>query len=102
MDDISSSHATVDNSLIAAQKLGNGSFHRIAYADWGRRGNPHAVVSSARHRLPRAVLLRGIDRWSVGSKLSCPMRVAEFEGVGHAPALMSREQIAAVKEFLLE
>ena len=47
-------------------------------------------------------LLRGIDLWSVWSKLSCPMRVAEFEGVGHALALMSREQIAAVKEFLLE
>ena len=73
-------------------------------------------------------LLRGIDLWSVWSKLSCPilvlrgaesdvlpsstlaemrsrkpdLRVVEFEGVGHAPALMSADQIAAVKSFLLQ
>jgi hypothetical protein len=27
--------------------------------------------------------------------------VAEFPGIGHAPALMSKDQIAVVKEFLL-
>jgi hypothetical protein len=28
--------------------------------------------------------------------------VVEFAGVGHAPALMSEDQIAAVKRFLLQ
>jgi len=72
-------------------------------------------------------LLRGIDLWNVWSKLECPtlvlrgaqsevllkktldemrsrkpdLEVAEFAGVGHAPALMSEEQIRVVKEFLL-
>jgi len=72
-------------------------------------------------------LLRGIDLWNVWSKLECPtlvlrgaqsevllkktldemrsrkpdLEVAEFAGVGHAPALMSAEQIRVVKEFLL-
>ncbi|HWM41605.1 MAG TPA: alpha/beta hydrolase [Burkholderiales bacterium] len=72
-------------------------------------------------------LLRGIDLWNVWSKLECPtlvlrgaqsevllkktvdemrerkpdLEVAEFEGVGHAPALMSADQIRVVKEFLL-
>ena len=73
-------------------------------------------------------LLRGIDLWSVWSKVACPVLVlrgaesdvlpektleemrarkphveaVEFEGVGHAPALMSPEQIAVVKRFLLK
>jgi len=73
-------------------------------------------------------LLRGIDLWSVWSKLECPVlvlrgaesevllkrtveemrsrkpdvEVVEFPGVGHAPALMSAEQIRVVKEFLLK
>jgi len=72
-------------------------------------------------------LLRGIDLWNVWSKLECPtlvlrgaqsevllkktldemrsrkpdLEVAEFAGVGHAPALMSAEQIRVVREFLL-
>jgi pimeloyl-ACP methyl ester carboxylesterase len=72
-------------------------------------------------------LLRGIDLWSVWSKLECPtlvlrgaesevllkstveemrsrkpdVEVVEFPGVGHAPALMSADQIRVVKEFLL-
>jgi pimeloyl-ACP methyl ester carboxylesterase len=72
-------------------------------------------------------LLRGIDLWNVWSKLECPVlvlhgaksevlldrtlqemrerkpevEVAEFPGVGHAPALMSADQIRVVKEFLL-
>jgi hypothetical protein len=29
------------------------------------------------------------------------LEVVEFPGVGHAPALMSKDQIAVVKEFLL-
>jgi len=72
-------------------------------------------------------LLRGIDLWNVWSKLECPtlvlrgtdsevllpatvaemrsrkpdVEVVEFAGVGHAPALMSDEQIRVVKDFLL-
>ncbi len=72
-------------------------------------------------------LLRGIDLWNIWSKLECPtlvlrgaesevllpatlaemrarkpdVQVAEFAGVGHAPALMSQDQIRVVKEFLL-
>jgi hypothetical protein len=30
------------------------------------------------------------------------LRVVEFPGVGHAPALMNEEQIGVVKRFLLE
>jgi pimeloyl-ACP methyl ester carboxylesterase len=73
-------------------------------------------------------LLRGIDLWNIWSKLECPtlvlhgaqsevllpatlaemrsrkpeVQIAEFEGVGHAPALMSADQIGVVKEFLLQ
>lgn len=73
-------------------------------------------------------LLRGIDLWNVWSKVTCPVlvlrgaesevlpkktleemrerkpevEVVEFEGVGHAPALMSPDQIAVVKRFLLK
>jgi len=72
-------------------------------------------------------VLRGIDLWNVWGKLKCPtlvlrgaesevllpktvaemrsrkpdVEIVEFPGVGHAPALMSSEQIAVVKEFLL-
>ena len=73
-------------------------------------------------------MLRGIDLWSVWSKVECPVlvlrgeksevltrdtvgemcqrrpgtQVVEFPGIGHAPALMSAEQIDAVKRFLLQ
>jgi pimeloyl-ACP methyl ester carboxylesterase len=72
-------------------------------------------------------LMRGIDLWNVWSKVQCPtlvlrgaesevllpatlaemrarkpdVEVVEFPGVGHAPALMSEDQIRVVKEFLL-
>jgi len=72
-------------------------------------------------------LLRGIDLWNVWSRIECPVlvlrgassevllektleemrsrkpevEIVEFAGVGHAPALMSAEQIGVVKEFLL-
>lgn len=72
-------------------------------------------------------LLRGIDLWNVWGKVACPtlvlrgaesevllpatlkemqarksdLRVAEFPGIGHAPALMNDEQIGVVKRFLL-
>jgi pimeloyl-ACP methyl ester carboxylesterase len=73
-------------------------------------------------------LLRGIDLWNVWSKVECPtlvlrgaesevllkrtldemrerkpdVEIVEFPGVGHAPALMSAEQIRVVREFLLQ
>jgi pimeloyl-ACP methyl ester carboxylesterase len=72
-------------------------------------------------------LLRGIDLWSTWDKIGCQtlvlrgadsevlqpetlremqrrkpdLEVAEFPGVGHAPALMNAEQIGAVQAFLL-
>jgi pimeloyl-ACP methyl ester carboxylesterase len=72
-------------------------------------------------------MMRGIDLWNVWGKIECPtlilrgeksevllprtlaemkerkpdVEVVEFAGVGHAPALMSAEQIHVVKEFLL-
>jgi pimeloyl-ACP methyl ester carboxylesterase len=72
-------------------------------------------------------LLRGIDLWNTWGKVKCPtlvlrgarsevllpktveemrarkpdLEVAEFPGVGHAPALMSADQIRVVKDFLL-
>jgi pimeloyl-ACP methyl ester carboxylesterase len=71
-------------------------------------------------------VMRGIDLWSVWGKVQCPtlvlrgqlsevllpatlaemksrkpdLAVAEFAGVGHAPALMSEEQIGVVRKFL--
>lgn len=71
--------------------------------------------------------LAGIDLWGVWSEIRCPtlvlrgaesdvlsrdtvrtmqalrpgVEVLELPGVGHAPALMSYDQIAAVREFLL-
>ena len=72
-------------------------------------------------------VLAGIDLWGVWNAIRCPVlvlrgarsdvlargtlermraskagvEVIELEGVGHAPALMSEAQIAAVREFLL-
>ena len=73
-------------------------------------------------------MLRGIDLWNVWGKVTCPtlvlrgaesdvllgehpgrkcrsrkpdLEIVEFAGVGHAPALMSADQISAVKQFLL-
>jgi pimeloyl-ACP methyl ester carboxylesterase len=72
-------------------------------------------------------ILRGVDLWSVWNKVECPvlvlrgadsdvlssatvqemrrrkpdLDVAQFAGVGHAPALMSAAQIDAVRGFLL-
>ena len=71
--------------------------------------------------------LRGVDLWSVWDAIRCPVlvlrgkesdvlladtaremqtrgpktRLVEFEGIGHAPSLMTRDQIGLVREFLL-
>lgn len=73
-------------------------------------------------------MMRGIDLWNIFSKVTCPtlllrgkesevllprtvaemrerkpdLEVVEFEGVGHAPALMSADQIRVVRDFLLK
>jgi pimeloyl-ACP methyl ester carboxylesterase len=82
------------------------------------------------HRDPELPLgpefLRGVDLWSAWEQVTCPQLVlrgessevltretvvemqrrkpqveaVEFAGVGHAPALMSDEQIGVVREFL--
>ena len=70
--------------------------------------------------------LRGIDLWAIWDALTCPVlvlrgaepgvlplgtvdemqrrkpnvKVVEFTGVDHAPALASRDQIEVVREFL--
>jgi pimeloyl-ACP methyl ester carboxylesterase len=72
-------------------------------------------------------VFRGVDLWSTWGKVSCPtlalrgaesevllprtlremkqrkpdLQTAEFPYVGHAPALMSKDQIGVVKRFLL-
>lgn len=72
--------------------------------------------------------LAGIDLWSTWKEIRCPMlvlrgadsdvlsretvarmqglkpdlQVLDLEGIGHAPALMSADQIGAVRSFLLE
>jgi len=73
-------------------------------------------------------VLRGVDLWNIWGRLKCPTLVlrgaksevlvastlkemrerrpdtvsVEFEGVGHVPALMSEDQIAPVRQFLLQ
>jgi pimeloyl-ACP methyl ester carboxylesterase len=75
----------------------------------------------------RMNFLSGIDMWPIWNKVRCPVlvirggdsdlltpatvarmqasgpqvQVAEFPGVGHAPWLMSAEQISVVRDFLL-
>jgi pimeloyl-ACP methyl ester carboxylesterase len=75
----------------------------------------------------RMNFLSGIDMWPIWNKVRCPVlvlrgadsdlltsatvarmqasrpqvKVVEFPGVGHAPWLMSAEQIAVVRDFLL-
>jgi len=75
----------------------------------------------------RPNFLAGIDLWRTWQEIRCPtfvlrgadsdvlsrdtvarmrglkpdLQVVDLEGIGHAPALMSDEQIAGVREFLL-
>ncbi|MGB3934537.1 MAG: hypothetical protein WBL29_02365 [Burkholderiales bacterium] len=77
-------------------------FHRIAYLDWGKRAAAQVVVCV--HGLSRNS--RDFDWLSRDIALQMQamrpdVEVLELPGVGHAPALMSYDQIAAVRAFLL-
>ncbi|HEY6858749.1 MAG TPA: alpha/beta hydrolase [Pseudolabrys sp.] len=93
-----------------------------ADGSWGFAYDPG--IAAAFRRAPAAE----VDLWTFWGAVSCPTlllrgaqsdlfekdtalkmtrrgpqtRLVEFEGVGHAPALMSDEQIRAVRDFLLE
>ena len=86
----------------------------------------HTLRGHADPEFPLGPNFAGIDLWSVWTEIRCPVlvlrgaesdvlsrstlermraskpgvEVVEFPGVGHAPALMSEPQIAAVREFL--
>jgi len=91
-------------------------------------GIRHAMRGHADPEFPLGPnVFAGIDLWSVWNEIRCPilvlrgadsdvlspatlarmraskpgLDVVELDGVGHAPALMSAAQIAAVREFLL-
>ncbi len=89
-----------------------------AIGQWSAQSDPELPIGPE--------FLRGIDLWSAWRAVDCPVlvlrgadsdvlpaatvkemcrrkpgtQVAEFEGVGHAPALMDRKQIDAVRSFL--
>ncbi|MDH4094048.1 MAG: alpha/beta hydrolase [Betaproteobacteria bacterium] len=89
-----------------------------AIGQWSPQADPELPIGPE--------FLRGIDLWSVWNAVHCPVlvlrgansdvlpaptvkemrrrkpgtQVEEFEGVGHAPALMDRRQIDAVRAFL--
>lgn len=89
-----------------------------AIGQWSAQSDPELPIGPE--------FLRGIDLWSVWNSVDCPVlvlrgadsdvlpaatakemcrrkpgtQVVEFEGVGHAPALMDRSQIDAVRAFL--
>lgn len=106
-----------------AEQLEDGSY-RLLYDPDISRGLPV-------HRDPELPIgpefLRGIDLWSIWKAVRCPvlvlrgadsavlpanvvdqmrrwqpnLKVVEFPGVGHAPALADPDQIGTVREFLL-
>jgi pimeloyl-ACP methyl ester carboxylesterase len=89
-----------------------------AIGQWSAQSDPELPIGPE--------FLRGIDLWSAWRAVDCPVlvlrgaesdvlpaatakemsrrkpgtQVVEFEGVGHAPALMDRRQIDAVRSFL--
>ena len=82
--------------------LAPGGFHRIAYLDWGNAAAGHVVVcvhGLARNSRDFDFLAR--DTLAQMQGLRPGVEVLELPGIGHAPALMSDNQIAAVREFLL-
>jgi pimeloyl-ACP methyl ester carboxylesterase len=107
-----------------AERLEDGAYRLLHDPDIGR-GLPV-------HRDPELPIgpafLRGIDLWSIWKEVRCPvlvlrgadsdvlpasvveemrrlkpdLKVVEFPGVGHVPALADAGQIGAVREFLLK
>jgi pimeloyl-ACP methyl ester carboxylesterase len=108
----------------SAARGGDGRYHLRydpAIGDTMRVGSPDPELPLGPN------FLSGIDLWGTWAETRCPtlvlrgaesdvlsgetvrrmqalrpgVEILEVPGVGHAPALMSREQIAAVREFLL-
>jgi len=111
--------------------LARHSVHVAAKGDYRLRYDPGIGNSLGGHSDPEFPLgpnfLTGIDLWSTWAQVRCPVlvlrgadsdvltratvermrtekpnvQVVEFEGAGHAPALMDPRQIAVVARFLL-
>jgi pimeloyl-ACP methyl ester carboxylesterase len=107
------------------------SVYKAAKGDYRLRYDPGIGEMLRGHSDPEFPLgpnfIAGIDLWSIWAEVRCPvlvlrgadsdvltratidrmraekpdLRVVEFPGAGHAPALMDRQQIAAVTRFLL-
>ena len=112
--------------------LAKHSVFRAGKGDYRLRYDPGIGEGLRGHSDPEFPLgpnfLAGIDLWSIWAQVRCPvlvlrgvdsdvltratvdrmraekpdLQVVEFQGAGHAPALMDREQIAAVTRFLLK
>jgi pimeloyl-ACP methyl ester carboxylesterase len=108
------------------------SVYRAGENDYRLRYDPGIAQTLRGHIDPELPLgpsfLAGVDLWSVWSEVRCPvlvlrgadsdvltretlarmrqtkpeLQVAEFDGVGHAPALMSPEQIGVLRRFLVD
>jgi pimeloyl-ACP methyl ester carboxylesterase len=65
------------------------------WAQWDRIVCPTLVLRGAQSDLPRAADAQSMTARGPRAAL------VEFPGVGHAPALMAADQIAAVRGFLL-
>jgi pimeloyl-ACP methyl ester carboxylesterase len=111
--------------------LARHSVHQAGKGDYRLRYDPGIGEAMRGHSDPEFPLgpnfLAGVDLWSTWAQVRCPVlvlrgansdvltretisrmraekpdvQVVEFEGAGHAPALMDQEQIAAVTRFLL-
>ena len=111
--------------------LARHSVYEAKKGDYRLRYDPGIGEALRGHSDPELPLgpnfLAGIDLWSTWAEVRCPvlvlrgadsdvltrdtvarmqagkpdLQVVEFEGAGHAPALMDRGQIAAVTRFLL-
>ncbi|MBI2754762.1 MAG: alpha/beta hydrolase [Betaproteobacteria bacterium] len=111
--------------------LAEHSVHPVSPEEYRLRYDPGIGETLRGHADPEFPLgpniFAGIDLWSIWAEIRCPvlvlrgaesdvlpagtlaemrqlkpdLEVVEFTGVGHAPALMSAEQIDAVSRFLL-
>jgi pimeloyl-ACP methyl ester carboxylesterase len=112
--------------------LARHSVYQAGRGDYRLRYDPGIGAALSGHSDPEFPIgphfLAGVDLWSVWAQVRCPvlvlrgadsdvlsrntvarmqaekpdLQVVEFDGAGHAPALMDREQIAAVTRFLLD